>query len=117
MPKAKKEKLSLSLFVILLVIFTLVLVFFAISTEIFWYVIRFLVDLIDEYLCQIMPLWLVFILVLGFDISWIVLMVRWSGLKNIRVKIFITWVVIVMSALVLFALIGLAILNSIGTIS
>ena len=107
----------LSLDVGLLVIFTLVLVFFAISTEIFWYVLRFLVDLIDEYLCQIMPLWLVFILVLGFDISWIVLMVRWSGLKNIHVKIFITWVVIVMSALVLYALIGLAILNSIGTIS
>ena len=109
-------ELLLSLEVVLLVIFTLGLVSFAISTEIFWDVVRFLVDLIDEYVCQIIPLWLVFIIVLGFDISWIVLMVKWKGLKNIHVKIFITWVVIVMSALVLYALIGLAILNSMGTI-
>lgn len=117
MQKEKKEKLLLRLEVVLLVIFTIGLVFSAFSTEIFWDVVRFLVDLIERYVCQIMPLWLVFILALGFDISWIVLMVKWKGLKNIYVKIFITWVVIVMSALVLFALIGLAILNSIGTIS
>jgi hypothetical protein len=116
MQKEKKEKLLLSLDIFFLVIFTLGLVFFAISTEIFWDVSRFLVRLID-YVCLIIPLWLVFILVLGVDISWIVLMVKWKGLKNIRVKIFITWLVIVMSAFVLFALIGLAILNSIGTIS
>jgi len=116
MQKEKKEKLLLSLDIFFLVIFTLGLVFFAISTEIFWDVVRFLVRLI-EYVCLIIPLWLVFILVLGFDISLIVLMVKWKGLKNIHVKIFIIWVVIVMSAFVLFALIGLAILNSIGTIS
>lgn len=112
-----KAKVLLGLDIFFLVIFTLGLVFSAFSTEIFWDVVRFLVDLIEGYVCQIIPLWLVFILVLGFDISWIVLMVKWSGLKNIHIKIFITWVVIVMSALVLFALIGLAILNSIGTIS
>ena len=117
MQKEKKEKLLLSLDIFFLVIFTLGLGFFAISTEIFWDVVRFLVDLIDGYVCQIIPLWSVFIVVLGFDISWIVLMVKWKGLKNIHVKIFITWPIIVMSAFVLFALIGLAILNSIGTIA
>jgi hypothetical protein len=117
MQKEKKEKLLLGLEVVLLAIFTLGLVFSAFSTEIFWIVVRFLVDLIEGYVCQIMPLWLVFILVLGFDISWILLMVKWKGLKNIYVKIFITWVVIVISGFVLFALIGLTILNSIGTIS
>ncbi len=116
MQKEKKEKLLLSLEVVLLVIFTLGLVFFAISTEIFWDVVRFLVRLID-YVCLIIPPWLAFILVLGFDISWIVLMVKWKGLKNARVKILITWPVIVMSALVLYVLIVLAVLNSIGIIS
>lgn len=111
--KEKRDKLLIVLDIFFLTIITLDLGFFAIQTEIFWYVSRFLVRLI-EYVCLIIPLWLAFILVLGFVISGIVLMVKWKGLKNIHVKIFITWVVIVMSAFVLFALIGLAVLYSIS---
>ena len=118
MQKEKKEKLLLSLEVVLLVIFTLGLGFFAFSFEKFRDVLgRFLICLIGDYVCLIIPPWLAFILVLGFDISWIVLMVKWKGLKNARVKILITWPVIVMSALVLYVLIALAVLNSIGIIS
>jgi hypothetical protein len=118
MQKEKKEKLLLSLDIIILIIITLGLGFFAFSFEQFRDVLgRFLICVIEGYVCQIIPPWLAFILVLGFDISWIVLMVKWKGLRNTRVKIFITWPVIVMSALILYVLIILAILNSIGTIS
>ncbi|KPL24565.1 MAG: hypothetical protein AMJ75_03445 [Phycisphaerae bacterium SM1_79] len=111
--KEKKDKLSIVLDIFFLTIITVGLGFFAIQTEIFWYVSRFLVSLI-EYVCLIIPLWLVFILVLGLIISGIVLIVKkWKILKNIHVKIFIIWVVIVMSALVIFALIGLVVLDSI----
>ena len=113
-----KAKVLLGLDIFFLGIFTLGLGFFAFSFEKFRDVLgRFLICLIGDYICLIIPPWLAFILVLGFDISWIVLMVKWKGLKNTRVKILITWPVIVMSALVLYVLIILTILNSIGTIS
>ncbi|MHC4654524.1 MAG: hypothetical protein ACYS91_05825 [Planctomycetota bacterium] len=118
MQKEKKEKLLICLDIIILIIITLGLGFFAFSFEKFRDVLgRFLICVIEGYVCQIIPPWLAFILVLGFDISWIVLMVKWKGLKNIYVKIFITWLVIVMSALVLYVLAVLVILYSIGTIS
>ena len=112
--KIKRNKLLIVLDIFFLTIITVGLGFFAIHTEIFWYVIRFLISLFDGYVSLIIPPWLVFILVLGFVISWIVLMVKWKGLKNRHIKIFITWLVIVMSAFVLFALIGLAVLYSIS---
>jgi hypothetical protein len=117
MQKEKKEKLLLIWDVVLLVIITLGLGFFAFSFEKFRDGLgRFLICLIGDYVCQFIPPLLAFILVLGFDISWIVLMVKWKGLKNTRVKILITWPVIVMSVLVLYVLIVYAVLVSIGPI-
>ena len=112
--KVKRDKLLIVLDILFLTIITVGLGFFAIQTETFWYVSRLLISVFDGYVSLIIPPWLVFILVLGFAISWIVLMVKWKGLKNKHIKIFITWLVIIMSAFVLFALIGLAVLYSIS---
>ncbi|MHC4547131.1 MAG: hypothetical protein ACYSYL_21910 [Planctomycetota bacterium] len=112
--KEKRDKLLIVLDVFFITIITLGLGFFAIQTEMFWYVERFFFSLIDGYVSLIIPQWLVFIVVLVFDVSWIVLMVKWKSLKNIHIKILITWPVIVMSTLVLYALIGLAVLHSIS---
>lgn len=100
MSEEKRNKLLIVLDIFFLTIITLGLGFCAIHTKIIWYV------------SEIIPQLLVCILV--FVILWIVLMVKkWKSLKNIHVKILITWPVIVMSALVLYALIVLALLYSI----
>jgi len=55
---------------------------------------------IGECIYGIMPTLLIFLIVVGIDIAWIVLIVKWSRLKNVYWKIFFTWFILVISVFV-----------------
>ena len=45
-------------------------------------------------------IWIVFIILLGFNVVWLVLMKLWP-LRNVKVKIILTWFVFILSAVVM----------------
>jgi hypothetical protein len=98
--------------VVFLEIITFVLYFIILPADIYGIVVSdYLFDLVGDYLYQIMPLWLIFILILVLNILWIVLIKKWKGMKNVHVKLFIIWLVLVISMYVQCILIALQILT------
>jgi hypothetical protein len=47
------------------------------------------------------PYGLSYFMVLGFDVAWVMIMVKWGRFKNVRFKIVLTWLVLILSSLVL----------------
>ena len=68
-------------------------------------------DYPHRYLTNIDLSWLSYLIVLGFDIGWIILMKRWSY-KNARDKIVLTWFILTLSALILTDLFVIGVFRS-----
>ena len=113
MTKAKRDILLLILEVVILEILTCVLYFIVFPADIYGFVAtKYLIDIVEDYLYEIMSLWLIFILVLGFAFSWTVLIVKWKGLKNVHLKLLIIWPVWIISYYVEIIVIALTILKT-----
>ena len=109
MQKAKRDILLLILEVVILEILTCVLYFIVFPADIYGFMAtKYICDLVQD-LYQIMPLWLIFILVLGLAFSWTVLIVKWKGLKNAHIKLLIIWPVWLISYYVDIIVIALAV--------
>lgn len=65
---------------------------------------------IEYYVFEEIPTWLVFLVILGFDVAWTIGVCLWP-LKNIKVKIVLTVIVLTLSASILTCLYVLHILR------
>ncbi len=57
-------------------------------------------SIINIFVLERMPIFLSFFLILAFDMGWVIMMIK-LPLKNIKVKIIVTWLILVLSASVL----------------
>ena len=73
---------------------------------VYWVACKSLIEPIELYIFEDIPTWLVFFIVLGFDVGWVVIMRLWP-LKNMNIKIILTLLVLTLSASVLTCLVAL----------
>jgi hypothetical protein len=74
---------------------------------VYWFAVKLLIEPIGRYIFEDIPTWLVFFIVLGFDVGWVVIMRLWP-LKNMNIKIILTLLVLTLSASVLTCLVVLS---------
>ena len=64
---------------------------------VYWLTFKLLLEPVEIYVFGKIPTWLVFLIVIGVNIGWIVVMKVWS-LKSIYIKIVLTLLVFTLSA-------------------
>lgn len=67
---------------------------------------------VEVHIHETLPTALYFVIVLVVNIAWIVLNVKWPLLKNIYVRIFLVWLVFMLSVMLMYCLVGLDILSN-----
>lgn len=77
------------------------------GAHIFWLV----GDFVEIHIFETLPTALYFLILFVFNIAWIVLNVKWPLLKNIYIRIFLVWLVFILSVILMYCLIGLDILS------
>jgi len=76
----------------------------------YWYTLKLVIDPIEIHVFEVIPTMLFFLIVIGFDILWIVLM-RACPRINIHIKVVLTVLILTLSASFLTCLIVLQALS------
>ncbi len=77
---------------------------------VYWIAFKLLLDPVEVFVFEKIPTWLVFLIVIGVNIGWIVVMKVWP-LKSIYIKIVLTLLVFTLSASFLTCLVALRALS------
>ncbi|MHC4259615.1 MAG: hypothetical protein ACYSTF_04290 [Planctomycetota bacterium] len=73
---------------------------------VYWVAAKLLIEPIERHVFEEVPTGLVFLMVIGFDVGWVIAMKVWK-LKRIDIKIILTLLVLTLSASALTCLVAL----------
>ena len=73
---------------------------------------KILLKPIEIHVFEVIPTGLIFLVVLLVNIVWIIILVKWPFIKNTLIKILLTWLLLLSSAIFLSCLFVLHVLSS-----